>query len=291
MERLSLPNFLGIGAQRSGTTFLHTHLQAHPQVYLPTRRKEVHYFDKFYDRGIDWYRAFFPSETDAIDYTCIGEFSPAYLANEIVPARIRAQLPDCRFIVSLRNPADRTYSAYSLNVRDKGERRSFKEFLDHDPRVFGVSLYAQHLKRYFDNFPRSSFLISIFEEMIQNPIDSLKRVSEFLEIDPSFYTTEYAINTVNEAYQVRFSGSYAVARRAGGFLQKVDMDWAVNMAKSLGIKRFFGRRPRLPDIDPTERAELLNRFQEDIAELEQLLDVDLSNWSAVTNKVMDSCNG
>ena len=57
-----LPNFLGIGVPRGGTTWLHELLSSHSEVYMPTQRKEIHYFDRFYDRGSSWYEDFFPSD-------------------------------------------------------------------------------------------------------------------------------------------------------------------------------------------------------------------------------------
>jgi LPS sulfotransferase NodH len=65
---MTLPNFLVIGAQRAGTTLLHRILAAHPQVFVPFRRKEVHYFDRYADRGVEWYAGFFPPDDEAVRY-------------------------------------------------------------------------------------------------------------------------------------------------------------------------------------------------------------------------------
>ena len=75
---MTFPTFLGIGVPRSGTTWLHEILQAHPDVYVPKYRKEIHFFDENYGLGIDWYRKFFPSDMHANKYRVIGEITPFY---------------------------------------------------------------------------------------------------------------------------------------------------------------------------------------------------------------------
>lgn len=129
---MRIPNFLAIGAQRAGTTLLHRVLDAHDEVYVPSRRKEVHYFDWYYERGPAWYARFFPDEAAASRYRAIGEVTPDYIFHADAPHRIRLTLPDCRFIVSLRNPIHRAYSWYLFSVRSFNERRSLDVFLDEE---------------------------------------------------------------------------------------------------------------------------------------------------------------
>ena len=90
---MSLPTFLVIGAQRAGTSLLHQILLAHPEVYVPRERKEVHYFDRYFERGVAWYEGYFPAADAARNYRAIGEITPDYLATEEAPARIHALLP------------------------------------------------------------------------------------------------------------------------------------------------------------------------------------------------------
>src|SRR5690606_34294189 len=124
---MTLPNFLVIGAQRAGTTLLHRILEAHPEVYVPYRRKEVHFFDLYFDRTTQWYENFFPPSEPAAKYKAIGEVTPDYMFDQAAPFRIKKILPDCRFIVSLRNPVERAYSAYLYSVRSYNERRGIDQ--------------------------------------------------------------------------------------------------------------------------------------------------------------------
>ena len=112
-------------ANRSGSTWLDSLLRRHPRVYLPTQRKELHFFDRHYRRGTGWYEACFPTAEEAAAYDQIGEITPMYIYDPEVPARIEQLLPDCRFLIILRNPADRAYSQYTSMVHHFGETRSF----------------------------------------------------------------------------------------------------------------------------------------------------------------------
>ena len=108
-----LPDFLGIGTQKGGTTFLHGLLQQHPEVYL-AHPKEVHYFSLHHQRGLDWYGRHF--EVAAPGQQC-GEVTPYYLFHPYAPGRIAAELPGVKLIVLLRDPVERALSQYFHSKR------------------------------------------------------------------------------------------------------------------------------------------------------------------------------
>ena len=123
-----LPNFVVIGAMRSGSTSLYKYLQAHPDVFMP--RKEIHFFDVKWDRGIAWYHTRFEGYAGQ---TAIGEATPTYLADPVALDRMAATIPDARLVAVLRDPIDRAYSHYwmehaprarSADVRRGGRRRT-----------------------------------------------------------------------------------------------------------------------------------------------------------------------
>ena len=101
-----LPEFLGIGTQKGGTTTLQRLLEQHPQVYLPPC-KELHYFSLHYGEGEAWYRQQFAKA--APEQRC-GEITPYYLFHPIAPQRIKALLPEAKLIVLLRDPVERALS-------------------------------------------------------------------------------------------------------------------------------------------------------------------------------------
>ena len=131
-----LPDFLVIGAQRSGTTSLYRYLSRHPAVAPVLFGKGVHYFDIQYGRGPDWYRSHFPTSAyrayrrRRIGVEPItGEGSPYYLFHPLAAQRIAETLPGVRAIVLLRDPVRRAFSHYN-HERDRGfEDLSFEDAL------------------------------------------------------------------------------------------------------------------------------------------------------------------
>ena len=108
---MSLPNFMCLGAAKSGKTTLYDILKQHPDIYLPSF-KEPHFFDIHdnYNNGIDWYMKNYYSKSN---FKAIGDFTPSYFFEKEAPKRIYDALSkDIKFIVILRHPVDRAYSHY-----------------------------------------------------------------------------------------------------------------------------------------------------------------------------------
>src|SRR5690349_3699828 len=131
--RRLLPDFLIIGAQRGGTTSLYNYLQAHPNIHSASI-KEVHFFDRKFQKGVHWYRAHFPMRLTKVyagrfrhEGFVTGEASPAYLFHPQVPERIARLLPRVKLIVLLRNPVDRAYSQYYHTLQLGYETLTFEE--------------------------------------------------------------------------------------------------------------------------------------------------------------------
>lgn len=276
-----LPDFLVIGAQRAGTSLLHQILLTHPEVYVPRRRKEVHYFDWYFERGADWYRGFFPSAAEAARFRAIGEATPDYLATPEAPERIHALLPGCRLIVILRNPVDRAYSWYLYARRIRDERRSFEDFLKHDPTTLEWGLYARHLERYLALFPRAALLVLIYEELVREPAEELGRLARFLDLSTGWAAPERLLQRpINTSQRPYFRTGFALAHELGELLMRHDVDWPVRIAKRLGAPRLFGTGAPNPGLPTAARAELSAFYDQDVRRLEALLGRKVSAWRA-----------
>jgi hypothetical protein len=141
-----LPGFLIVGAERCGTSSMFEVLRQHPAVVsavLP--RKEVHYFDDKYDRGLAWYRCHFPLRARvslATRGTGVApvafEATPYYIFHPLAPERIHRDLPGIKLLVMLRNPVERAYSAHALRVGRGYETEPFERALElEDSRLAG----------------------------------------------------------------------------------------------------------------------------------------------------------
>ena len=276
---MSLPNFLVIGARRAGTSLLHHKiLRGHPEIYVPVQRKEIHYFDLYYERGLAWYQSYFPSDEAAGRFRAIGEVTPDYLASEEARGRIHQLLPECRLVAILRNPVEQAWSDYRYRRRGRNERRDFKTFIE-DPAALSGGLYYRHLQRYLALFRREALLVLLYEELVQDPGRELGRLTRFLDVpmiwsDPAVLLQE----RVNPGEIPRFRRGFALARRAGGVLARHDLNWPVRVAKRLGVRRWFGRTEAEPAMPAAERKRLAEFYRKDVRELGILLQRDLKIW-------------
>jgi hypothetical protein len=204
----SLPDFLIIGAEKGGTTFLYWALCQHPCVEAATE-KELHFFDtpKWLKKGIGWYQAQFPAPMRKDGRTTItGEASPYYLFHHLAPYRASITVPNTKLIALLRNPVDRAYSAYRHRVRNGEEDLSFEEALEvEQERTSGElekllsdesyrsrayakytyrlrGIYVEQLKRWHEHFDPDQLLVLRSEDLFTNPVGSLRRVQGFLDL-------------------------------------------------------------------------------------------------------------
>jgi hypothetical protein len=200
---MTLPNFMCLGAAKSGTTTLYDILRQHPDIYIPAF-KEPHFFDipENYKNGIEWYkRNYFRNANKKI----IADFTPSYFFEKEAPKRIFKNLGrDMKFLVVFRNPVDRAYSHYLHSKRDDHESGNFEKSLElevsrlkkHENQSDYLSylrhsyvhqgLYAQMIDRYLQYFSLDNFLFIHFEnELLQERELTIKRILEFLEIDSS----------------------------------------------------------------------------------------------------------
>lgn len=206
---MTLPNFLIIGAAKSGTTALFRYLKQHPQIYM-SPKKEPHYFS--FDNQSKMTKGpgdLIPNAiTDLTEYkslfdratigSMVGEASTSYLYRPEAPARIHELLPEVKLIAILRNPVDRAFSAYMHLVRDNREiEPSFILALEREPErvrenwdpiwhYTNVGMYGQQLSRYFSIFKREQMLILLYDDFLINSRKSVKEVFEFLGIDSEF---------------------------------------------------------------------------------------------------------
>jgi Sulfotransferase domain len=278
---MSLPNFLVIGAQRAGTSLLHQILLAHPEVYVPVERKEVHYFDRYFERGVEWYRSYFPDGDAAGRYRAIGEITPDYLATEEAPARIHALLPECRLVAILRNPVDRVYSWYQHARRSRNERRALARFLEEEPAALRAGLYHRHLQSYLALFPRDALLVVVYEELLDDPGREFGRLTSFLGVDMIWSDPAALLHErVYASEMFRFRGAFALARRAGALLAHHDLNWPVRAAKRFGVRRWFGSGPAVAALSAADRRRIAAFYEDDIRELGGLLQRDFRVWQA-----------
>jgi hypothetical protein len=183
-----LPTYIIAGAMRSGTTALNSYLREHPDVAVSST-KEVHFFDSFYDRGVEWYREQFPHSESA---RAVGEATPNYMFSTTALDRIKETLPDVKLVVMLRNPIDRAYSHYWHDkARGKTEGdfgENVKREMDGDQGLNYIARgrYRAQIEHILERFPPTALHVEVFEDMVDRPDDLYASVCRFIGVDHSF---------------------------------------------------------------------------------------------------------
>jgi hypothetical protein len=267
---MTLPNFLGIGVQRGGTTWLFENLRQHPEIFL-SPKKEIRFFEENWELGMEWYKAHFDQ---ARGQKAIGEITPSYFHPTPIQ-RIKETVPAARLIVILREPVDRAVSAYRLYKTRHYRGMSFPEACKQNSELLvRLGMYADSMHCLLEHFPREQIQMFRYEEIASRPTELLKDVFKFLGVDPSF-TPEAHDRVYNH---VLFPTTQRV-------LKKLGLSFVVQALKGsrLGdsIKRTHFRASKKGgrrDIDPAFAAELKARFRPDILETQSLTGIDLSSW-------------
>ena len=275
---MALPTFLGLGVPRGGTTWLHALLSAHPAIVMPTKRKEVRFFDRYYGRGLGWYEGFFEVRGDGV--LAVGEISPQYLYCSACPGRIAASLPGVKLMVMLRHPLDRAYSQYGFVVQRGKFRGSFDEFLQSRPRALEMGFYSTYLRAYLRVFDRASLLPLVFEEVFADAAGAVARVAEFLEVPQAGFDASSASTRVNASSTPSLGGASGLAVTVGRRLRRWGLEGVVDFGRRHGARRAIASGRSLPRLDPEARARLSRRYVDEFEELERLLGLDLEIWRA-----------
>ena len=194
MNNNCLPQLIGLGTQKGGTSTLNNMLRLHKRFNLPTK-KEIHYFSQHWDQSLQWYKNYYKDSTDTkinVDIT------PYYLFHPEAASRIQMVVPDAKLIVLLRDPVERTISQYfhakrlgfeELSIMDAiaQEEIRMKENYSYSHQkhsYIGRSKYIKQLERYEALFKKSQLLIIKSEDYFKNPRDIWQKIEVFMDIEP-----------------------------------------------------------------------------------------------------------
>jgi hypothetical protein len=180
-QRTGPPDFVGVAAQKAGTSWWYRLLVRHPEI-VAAPRKELHYFQHHWDSEFDaeliaGYHRYFPRKAGEIT----GEWTPRYMIDPWTPGRLAAAAPEARILMMLRDPVDRFGS---------GATHMVARFEALHPRFlveqFERSRYAPQLDRLLQHFAEEQILILQFEQCVRDPRTQLRKTLEFLGVDPLY---------------------------------------------------------------------------------------------------------
>jgi hypothetical protein len=303
---MALPGFIGVGAAKSGTTMLFQLMSQHRDIFIP-RQKECHFFnsDELYGYGAHYYEARF--FTGHISEKICGEITPLYMLYEDVPGRIMQTLgPEIKLVFCFRNPAKRAFSNYLQNVRMLWEGESFPRALELESERlaadyrFGLirayihgGYYSQQLTNFLRLFPRENLFIIIFEEdMFNNREKTFSRLLSFLEVGEDDKVNFKVSGNKSLPPKLQIVEDKPLFCKQNNRRIKLPAGTIIFTTGFPGIDRiiinpspntsqYFNklRDVLTTKIDKQYEADLIQRyFMQDIKQLEDLIDRDLSVW-------------
>jgi hypothetical protein len=274
-DRAVLPNLVVIGGLKCGTTSLHHYLNLHPEISM-SRPKELNFFvaELNWPLGPDWYAAHFDPAA-----AVRGETSPHYTDRprlDGVAARMHEVIPHARIVYVVRDPIDRTLSHYLHNLGGGYDDRPLEDALASEESAYvDRSRYAFQLEPYLDAFGPDRIAIVSREELRDSRAPTMRRLFEFLGVDPDFSSPEFAREW--ETGAAKGSGRFRL------------LDRAVRLPGLRALDRNFDRLPerlrwrveRLvhdpgsgaaekPALPASMRARLAELFRPDVARLEEI---------------------
>jgi hypothetical protein len=301
---MSMPNFLMIGAAKSGTSSLYAYLRQHPQVFLSEVR-ECEFFAlqdqtphfagpgdqvayRRYITTLDRYQALF---TDAADRPAVGECSDLYLYSAAAAQRIRESIPDVKLIVMLRNPVDRAYSHYRQFVRDGREPLgTFEEALNaEETRVAdgwhphwylkARGLYSRQITAYLELFPRDRLAIHLYDDFLAQPEAVMRALFSFLGVEPAFRPDMSLRYNISGTPRSRLLHAVLARPMAVKDLLKPLIPPPVRhrLRAKLMTRNIIPEKAR---IAPETRRTLASFYRDDLLTLQSLIGRDLSPWLA-----------
>lgn len=186
MPEVVKPNFIIIGAARSGTTSLFKYLECHPDIFM-SKIKEINFFsnEKYWANGLHWYEKHFANS----DLPCVGEASTSYTSAPSLgnaPKRIKETLGNIKLIYILRDPIDRFVSHYLHRV-DRGlEMRSISDIICNHPNdsLLWQGRYFYQIEQYLEFFQASAIHLLSIDELKNDTQETMNSIFRFLNVDP-----------------------------------------------------------------------------------------------------------
>jgi len=298
-------DFVIIGGQKCGSTYLQTVIEKHPEVDMPSG--EVPYLESpdYEDNGIDKLRIVL---NDLDQSKLIGIKRPNYLSKPEVKKRMIAINPDVKAIVILRNPIERLKSAYFHYINDgftpvlplnKGVdlllKGKLKAKYPRTDELIEFGLYAKYLKDYITLF-KDNLLVLFYDDLKTNQLETIKKCYSFLNIDNSFVLEDSHLNSRPQKVNYSLLRARLLTKknahkyvyndkRTRLFLKKQSV-YNKFVCKTIDridqriISRFF-YDDKKPSFDQELKKSLIEIYKADISNLEAMCNVDLSNWTKI----------
>lgn len=287
------PDFIGIGAQRAASTWLSKCLNEHPEICMADPF-ETHFFGRSHERqqGMARYAQFFEHCSPNV---MKGEYTPSYYIYPEIAEDIRHNFPDTKIIVSLRDPIERAVSAYHRAWNQGNINTDFATHIQENMYTRRVQdgFYYHHLSRFLAHFPPDNVHIILYDDIESAPQQVVRSLYAFLGVDPSFSPSALSKTQDNSATGIEYrfrSLNYLVKQRrritrvpggtsAKNALKAVGVNEVIKKLQKVNVKGKRDRKKVISStVDPDTKQALADMYRDDVNQLAQYINRDLSHW-------------
>lgn len=270
----NFPNFIVVGAKRSGTTSLYYYLKSTNGIFLPERKYVTFFLGRKSDDKLNenQYLKFYSKVSNE---KIIGEVNPNYLNDAESPSLIKKYIPNCKIIILLRNPIERTFSEYNSEKMKEKLNCSFHDAIKNNTNdIVTNSLYYEVIKNYIEKFGMQNVGIWLSENLNSNPKNVLHEIFNFLGISAKIpdVSKNYSTNSIPRNI---FFKKILRHKKILKFLSKLLLFNNVRQK----LSEFTYKPVPKSEIDNEDKIFLKNFFKNDSKNLESYLKLDLSSWS------------
>jgi hypothetical protein len=277
----SFPTFVVAGAGKAGTSWLHACCDEHPEIFVPPKNKEIDYFSKFIDNGVEFYSAHYADIPDTIN--CSGDFSPSYMVDPQVPRRIYELLPDVEIYFVLRNPIDRAYSHYCMHVKGGSVATNPEDYLIPGSRYLEEGLYYRNITRFAEYFSETQIRIFFYDDLTENPVNFVSSFYESLGVNNQFRPHIVDKKFHSRGYRPKYQSLYNILVKHMQYMTNSSvlgarLVKAIRKSNAMAMLREINRGPAYPELSNELRERLHEFFEDDIKHLEKLAGRNLNVW-------------
>ncbi len=287
------PTFIGVGAQKAGTTWLADCLADHPEIFV-TYPKELFFFNsspghqflneqKNWERGFDWYEAQYEM---AEKFPVRGEFCTLYLPDPEAVDHIADAYPCCKIIVALRNPVERAASSFAHLIRMAAMHdvpnvpADFFSAAKIAPGILTFGKYKDQLASYLKRFRAENVKVVFYDDIKARPLDVIRDLWRFLGVKSDF-VPDHLRSRSNPRSVPRFSTIERGLHGMSSLMSRIGLEEQVRALKRKGVHhkvRQWNAQPDRITFSEQETDQLLKYYKEDIEWLESTFDRNLSHW-------------
>ncbi len=300
------PDFLVIGAGKSGTTSLDNYLRQHPQVFMPPIKEPNFYGFELYSEKdflsdpeeLEYFKC---SITDKSEYLNLfkgveksfmkGEVSNTYMYHDNACFQIKKYIPHVKLIAILRQPAERLYSRFLHLVREsRMPTNSFSDCLQEGNiwwkrnDLVQEGFYFKHLSKFYDHFPKSQLKVILYEDFRKDPHKQLSEVYSYLGLANDFQPDmSVSFNKSgfikNKFYDNIFGQTGLVTKTAQAIIpSKMYLQLKHSQMLHRILNNVRQRNLHRPHLDEGLKDNVTSLYTEDIQSLSALIGKDLKHW-------------